>query len=1259
MDGAFWLIGLLAAGVALVTPIAAFVALRRTNRLGERIDWETENSRESISELRRQVAELRRELTEVSRLAAQLSGKMQAETPAPASEEPQIPLAPRVSQPETPAVATPEPVSAEAAATAPEESPVISAMPAFVAAAMEPAPATASPVEVHDRPVTAAVPRQVPDYSPAFLNAAPPAGQTTFPSTPPRRSFAERLRATLPLEEVLGMNVFAKIGIVLLVLGFALLGRVALVAMGPAGKVALLCVASAAMLGGGIWLERRERYRLVGRAGIGGGWALLFFTVFAMWHVPAMRVMNGLTLNCILLLIVAAAMVAHTLRYRSQVVTGLAFLLAFATVALGQDTVYALSAGVILAGAIVAICLQMSWYELEIFGILATFANHFYWLWKLYPDGVEGHAFPQFWASSIILVLYWLSFRVSYVVRRIRSPRDERLSTIAALLNTTLLLAVMRFQSTRPELSFYALLVLGAAEFFFGQLPATRRRRSAFIVLTILGSLLMLASVPFRFSGNNIALLWIIAAEALLIAGIVQAEVVFRRIALVTGVGTGALVLWKAVPILQLRAASEAPLVHSGILLLACAVLFWANAHRIARRWKPLFGGLDGYLATAQSYLGCLAAFIGTWALFTSDWTAFGWAALMVATAWASRRLESRHLLLQTWFFGAAVIVRAALINCHFDHVYPQHLALRVLTLPLLAILFYAGAATVGSQEMRRYIRALMLWCGSALVIALVWTEVDPAWVAVLWMAFAVLLALVGRKLHLPDLCFQEHVVALLVGLQLLFVNLTLAGSLTRYVPVILYAAGLYAVSRLCTPPEADYRRVAAWAHTSLATALLAALAWNQAAQPWLAVVWAAFALALALIDRRFDIEELPWQVHALALCAVARAAAINFSVAGRWHGVDLRLLTIGFVVLALYVLAWLIHLPEDWRRRNYHHAYTWTASFLAAWLLWYELQPVAVAVGFAGMGLLLFEWGMIRGVRPLRLQAYAALTASFARIFFVNLTASRVPGDIVSPAVFTVLPIAAICFYVWWRLLPVENETGRWPIHNTIAWFGTVAIAALLYFQAVPIWVVCWWSGLALILLAAALWLRQEVFLHQAVALAAGAFARGILHNVFGGSYFMQSGWRGSFGVLVLGCALLLAGLPLAFRLRSRLVQEPMQSRLARRLGVHRPEQWFFFAPALLLVFLIAIKMNPGMVTLSWGMEGALMILLGLAVGERSYRLTGLLLLLVCVGKIVCLDAWHLHERDRYITFIVLGAALTMVSMLYNRYREALRRLL
>jgi uncharacterized membrane protein len=69
--------------------------------------------------------------------------------------------------------------------------------------------------------------------------------------------------------------------------------------------------------------------------------------------------------------------------------------------------------------------------------------------------------------------------------------------------------------------------------------------------------------------------------------------------------------------------------------------------------------------------------------------------------------------------------------------------------------------------------------------------------------------------------------------------------------------------------------------------------------------------------------------------------------------------------------------------------------------------------------------------------------------------------------------------------------------------------------------------------------------------------------------------------------------------------------------------------------------------------------VLLALAVSERSYRLTGLILLLVCVGKVMMRDAWGLAPRDRYITFIILGAALLVVSFLYSKYREAIRQFL
>jgi uncharacterized membrane protein len=91
----------------------------------------------------------------------------------------------------------------------------------------------------------------------------------------------------------------------------------------------------------------------------------------------------------------------------------------------------------------------------------------------------------------------------------------------------------------------------------------------------------------------------------------------------------------------------------------------------------------------------------------------------------------------------------------------------------------------------------------------------------------------------------------------------------------------------------------------------------------------------------------------------------------------------------------------------------------------------------------------------------------------------------------------------------------------------------------------------------------------------------------------------------------------------------------------------------------MLALKMRAGMVTVSWGLEGMLIILLAMAVNERSFRLTGLILLLVCVGKVLVMDAWGLSPRDRYVTFMILGAALIAVSFLYSKYRDTIRQFL
>jgi len=941
-----------------------------------------------------------------------------------------------------------------------------SVVPPPVPPVVEPTPEPSPSVRIAENWIT-----QKADES-ATTSPVPPTPPTVGPVFPSNfatginLSIADRLKSSLDIEEMLGTNWLNKLGIVILVLGVAFFLAYQLKTLGPAGKVLVGFMTSGVMLGTGIWFDRKERYRILARAGIGGGWALLFFTTYAMYHVAAAQVLSSQAVDLVLMLAVAAAMVAHTLRYRSQVVTGLAFLLAFLTVTISHSNVYSLSAGAVLAAGLVVIVGRMQWFELEVFGILASYLNHYLWLRPIIePMQGKRHPFPEFAASAGILGLYWLIFRMSYVFRRPNEERQERVSTAAALLNTALLLALFKYQSTHPEWAFWALLAIGAIETLLGQLPITRRRRSAFIVLSTLGVILLIAAFPFRYSEMRLSVLWLLEAEALLLIGVWTKEVVFRRLGmLATLLVSGQMIAVDAARIFGRRMddADLRPDFALAIVFVVAGAVFYANAHWVLRRWADLF-----------------------------------------------TREPDRRVMQRLSYAAAVMLLIAA------------------------------------------------------------------------WIAF----------------------------------------------------------------PES-----------------------------WTAVAWCTLGLGLSLAGQRLGFPELGYQASFLGLASVIRVLAINLEATDKYHGLTLRLVTVALVSALLYI-------TSNWSGDSDRSrgttiggrlfssgqlaalAYTWSASSLLALLAWYELRPVSVADAWLAGGLVLFELGLARKKLSLRLQGYTLFAASFLRIFFVNLNAAGNPGEI-SPRFYTTVPLALGFFYTYWRLHEssqglVESER-KLRAADISCWLGTITFAALMRFELEADWVASAWAALAFGLLAIAWSSERRVFLYQGLMVAVGVLFRTVLHNFYERSYFPAPGWESRWITVGTSVALLLAALLFAFQLRKK-NEESVETGLVRLLQgiVRRPEQLLFFIAVGLLTVLLATEMRHGMVTLSWGLEGLAVFVLALWLGERSFRLTGLGLLLLCVGKILLVDVWRLDPRDRYMTFIVLGAALLLVSFLYTRNREALRQYL
>jgi uncharacterized membrane protein len=294
--------------------------------------------------------------------------------------------------------------------------------------------------------------------------------------------------------------------------------------------------------------------------------------------------------------------------------------------------------------------------------------------------------------------------------------------------------------------------------------------------------------------------------------------------------------------------------------------------------------------------------------------------------------------------------------------------------------------------------------------------------------------------------------------------------------------------------------------------------------------------------------------------------------------------------------------------------------------------------------------------------QAYLALLAAFLRIFFVNLNAAGTPGEI-SPRFYTVLPIALACFYAYWRL---RQGSGTSRLEQKIraadvcCYMGTISVASLVRFELAPDWVAAAWAALVFALMAIAWRSGQSVFTHQALLLTAGVLFRATFHNFYERSYFPAPGWETRWLAVGTAIVFLVAALPLALRLRSK--GEPSEKtgiwRLLQAI-TRRPEQLVFFVAVFLLTVLLALEVRHSMVTVAWGIEGVAVFLLALWLAERSFRLTGLGLLLLCVGKIVVVDVWKLNLLNRCLTFMVLGVALWFVSFLYTRNREAMRQYL
>jgi hypothetical protein len=1170
----------------------------------------------------------------------------------------------------TPVAEKPAPVFPTPAATPPPP-PIALPQPPSVSI-----PVAAHPQPAQSQPALPPPPPPVPSAPRSSAGVSAPTGHTvgsTLPPPPPRSAPSPSLPPVQPrtaaatgasrvpqpvvkkprrsLEEVVGVRLFPIIGISAVVVGVGFLLGTGWGSFPAWLRVFILYAAGLGLLAGGIFLERKSRYRILGRGLIGGGWAVIAATTYAIANLPHELVLPSKTVDLFLLLAVVAAMVRHTLKYDSQFVTGAAFLLGFVAIGMNPVPPWNLIAGALLIAGMTRIVSRYRWYELEVFGILASYLNHFYWLYQV-KHNPQAY-FPHI-ASLALVIGYWVIFRTSYLWRKVSNREQESVSTVAGLLNPALLLGVLKYQSFHPDWAFYALLVMGAVEFTLGQLPVSRQRRAPFLALSSLGATLMVAAFPFKYSGNALELLWLAAAEAFLLSGIFTRERLFRGFALIVSF----LVALSALPdrvLPVLRQIADGRPHHDArlsLILGVIALVLYANAHLTRRFWPDLFAEeLEQFSLTGLSYAAGLFSVTAIYAYFPDNVLAVVLAALVVILSWTGRRASFAELIYQGHAIAAVAVVQVIITGSGLEsawHSVPE----RVLTFVPVAGLLYLSSRFVRLSETfsKAVFAALYAWAATGLLSALIWFQFKDWKVAVLWVGLGLALTLFAETLKRTDLKWQAFVLVLLAAARALFVNFALNTSFhqvsMRLISVSLVALGIYLLARWA--PLTQIRPI----YTVLGTFLLSLLAFKEAPAPWTAVAWISLALALAVAARLWKDRALLWQTHALALLTVGWTIYANF--APEYRGSRVQWMTVGITAVLFYALTWITNIAFVVEDERICQGYAWAGSLLLSWLAWYQVAPMYVSLAWGLFGYLLFEFpDAAKRVRiearfpaSWRMQAYVALAGSFAHMFYSNFNA---PGW--GPALYVVLPLGPLYFYIYWLLTRKSAVLkGTWRAEYFLACLGTATLAALARFELAADTVAIGYAALVVLTLLVTWLAHRQIFLYQSLVLLVFAAARLSMTNF----YHLKEPFSASLSSSIWTIALLAFAVPLAFKVRGAAKPGDYPG-WTSALALH-PEQPTFFVPVLLLGVLLFLKLSGGKVTGAWALEGFVVFVLALWAKERSFRLTGLSLLLLSIVKVIYDTIYFTNPQVRYLTWIGVGVLALVVAFLYGKNREALR---
>ena len=647
---------------------------------------------------------------------------------------------------------------------------------------MPAAPPTPKPTPAVFKPVPAVI-----------RPSSPPPSQITIPSKPDQ---------TETLETRIGRDWLNRIGITSLVLGVAFFILYTFQYLGPAMKIATGFAIAGGLIGLGVWLERRASLRWYALGLIGGGWALLYFTTYAMHHLPRVRVLDSAWIDWLLLMGVAAGAVWHSLKYRSETITALALLLGFITTSISNVTYFTLASSALLVGALAWIVVRMRWHRLYLYGVIASYATYLFWidpqirLSLMVAIRVANVAEAEFWLKAGFVSLYWVAYNAVLLALDEKELRQRNALLSATLINTLLFVqtALSGMDPLYRQARYLFLLVVGAA--YVLSEPLAKRRALPTIATThlLLGLSLMTLAIPLKLSGRWVSFLWTAEVAFFVWMGLRYARWSYRLFALGLAVIIfGRLLfldLWnsQAIAILSWSVPWRALIGCVGIGSFGLAAAWY----RLPQHQQALRS-----MESQAFHLYLFASAILMWFLIMVEanvrWLSAAWAVEATGTVLLGFWLRDRAVRLigtvgcgvvALWVVGLMVWVAGG-----YPAEWNPWAASGVIALFYGLSWLYRSLPTGDSFKLEKWFQDLYAVGATILLTGLLWLEISRQWLSVAWAVEG--LALVAAGFILRDKVFRVSGLSVfgLLVLKILFVDL--AGAETIYRILSFIVAGV------------------------------------------------------------------------------------------------------------------------------------------------------------------------------------------------------------------------------------------------------------------------------------------------------------------------------------------------------------------------------------------------------------------------------------------------------------------------------------